>query len=192
MKTLAIAQRTTGMDIWEDVFGTDISLGEAIMEYYDNVWSRMEESDRRRSQMVSINIVPVPDEDPEDGVKFEYKGTTYTLPDLWEETVEDYSTVVLKGKWLLPFYFRTEELDRDDFERGEACGSLENHSDVEIIETKFGRYAMYGWNGEYADQCWKLDEHGNPIGDTEYTITPVSVEVDEDLFETVGYKIEKN
>ena len=101
MKTLAIAQRTTGVDIWEDVFGTDLSLGEAIMAYYDDVWSRMEESDRRRSQMVSINIVPLPDENPEDGVKFEYKGTTYTLPDLWEETVEDYSTVVLKGKWEL-------------------------------------------------------------------------------------------
>ena len=30
------------------------------------------------------------------------------------------------------------------------------------------------------------------MDDTEYTITPVSVEVDEDLFETVGYKIEEN
>ena len=192
MKTLAIAQRTTGMDIWEDVFGTDLSLGEAIMEYYDNVWSRIEESDRRRSQMVSINIVPVPDEEPEDGVKFDYEGTTYTLPDLWEETVEDYSTVVLKGKWQLPFYCRTDELGRGEFERGEACGFLENHSDVEIIETESGRYAMYGWNGINADKSWKLDEYDHPLDDTEYTITPVSLEVDEDLFETVGYKIEEN
>lgn len=192
MKTLAIAQRTTGMDIREDVSGTDLSLGKASVEYHDNVWSLMKESDKRRSKRVRISIVPVPDEEPGDGVKLVYKDKTYTLPDLWEETVEDYCTVVLRGKWYLPFYCRTDKVDREDFERGEACGPLENHSDVEIIETESGRYAMYGWNGEYADQCWKLDEHGNSIGDTEYTITPVGVEVDEDLFETVGYKIKEN
>ena len=195
IKTLAIAESHGKFDIWLDVIGTDLDIGEAIMAYYDGTWRWAPKSDRLSDQLVIINIVPLPETepDPEDCTEVDYDGHTYRLPALWEETVDACQEVVKKGRWLLPFMCGTESIDREDFEKLEGVGLVPGHSDVEIVDLEnVGSYALDGWNGEYADKAYRVDDDGYAIDpDVTYKLTPVSIEVDRDEWQTIGYKVEE-
>lgn len=78
-------------------------------------------------------------------------------------------------------------------------GYMWNDRSIEIVEIDGEMYALYGWNGEAYNHCWKvLDIKGldKADEDIEYILTPVVQgvgDVDEDgnydSYETINYDI---
>lgn len=84
-----------------------------------------------------------------------------------------------------------DEVEKGDFEEIQDEGCLWNDKSIDTMKLDGHWYALYGYNGEDYSQCWEIAdpdglEQVNP--DKEYTLTPFHTEVEEDEWETVGYK----
>ena len=62
---------------------------------------------------------------------------------------------------------------------------------IEIVEINGELYALYGWNGEKYNHCWKCADRYNAIDeDIEYVIKPVYQESPDGNFDIIGYEIQ--
>lgn len=71
-------------------------------------------------------------------------------------------------------------------------GKLWNDASIEIVSIDGLFYALYGWNGEYYTNCWKVDSTDGLMESADkniYCIKPIYREVIQDDFEIIGYKL---
>lgn len=74
-----------------------------------------------------------------------------------------------------------------------TVGRWWNSNDIEMIDLEGKVYALHGWNGEAYKKSWEcLGEYHMDASEETYTITPVTEEVAEDEFETIGYEVVQN
>lgn len=72
-------------------------------------------------------------------------------------------------------------------------GKLWNDNEIEIIEQENEKYALYGWNGESYNHCWKvLDNKGlEKVNDNkEYILKPIYIETENEEFEIIKFEID--
>lgn len=69
--------------------------------------------------------------------------------------------------------------------------STRNFDEVVEINNRF--YALNGWNGEAYTTCFEVDSEGLVVIDfkTNYIITPIYNEVDEDIIDIIDFTVEK-
>ena len=76
-----------------------------------------------------------------------------------------------------------------------VVGNLYNKKEFEIVkvDNKFYVLNLDKWNGITYSKCWEVaDKYGfDQVGQTTYEITPVYNRINEDDFELLGYKVEK-